>query len=158
MSKPSQTKAAQLDQPFGTASQKLRKMIMFDLVKQLGKDICYRCGKKIESIEEFSIEHKEPWLHSNDPKKLFFSLDNIAFSHCKCNRKAARSNVEAARKARQQMVREGKHKGCKLSEENIKEIKKLGSTMKQSELAHQFGVSKYTIHRILSGKGFVYIE
>lgn len=157
MNKQNLKRQEQLGLPFGTASQKLRKLIMFDLVKQLGKDKCYQCGKPIESVEEFSIEHKEPWLHSEDPKKLFFSLENIAFSHRKCNCAAARVNTEGSKLAQQQLIREGKHKWCKLSESEIKEIKRLGKDMRQCDLARKFGVSKFTIYRILSGKGFAYI-
>ena len=36
-------------------------------------------------VDEFSVEHKIPWLDSDDPIGLFFSLDNIAFSHHSCN-------------------------------------------------------------------------
>ena len=69
--------------PFGTAAHRLRKIIMFDLVKQLNLNFCYRCGSLIENIEDFSIEHKKPWLHKD--VKLFWDLNNIAFSHLKCN-------------------------------------------------------------------------
>jgi len=40
--------------------------------------------------KELSIEHITPYLDSDDPKKLFFDLNNIAFSHLKCNSGAAR--------------------------------------------------------------------
>ncbi len=40
-------------------------------------------------MSEFSIEHKIPWQSAEDPKESFFDLDNIAFSHLKCNIKAA---------------------------------------------------------------------
>jgi hypothetical protein len=69
--------------PFGTATSKLRKMILFDLVKKSNLDICYRCGNKIENIVDFSIEHKLPWLGIDID--LFWNLDNIAFSHLHCN-------------------------------------------------------------------------
>jgi len=69
--------------PFGTACYRLRKMVMFNLVKQLNLDSCYRCGSLIENIEDFSIEHKKSWLHKDI--KLFWDLNNIAFSHLKCN-------------------------------------------------------------------------
>lgn len=72
-----------LNMPHGTACNKLRKMIMFDLLKQLNKNFCYKCGKSIETIEDLSIEHKKPWLYVD--KKLFWDLNNIAFSHLKCN-------------------------------------------------------------------------
>ena len=78
----------QLGMPFGTANSKLRRIILFDLLKQLGQNICFQCGEKIETIEELSIEHKESWLDKENAKELFWNLDNIAFSHLKCNIRA----------------------------------------------------------------------
>jgi hypothetical protein len=83
-------KEQQLGIPFGTACHQLRKEILFELVKEVKRDFCFRCGKQIMSSREFSIEHKEPWLHSSDPKMLFYSLQNIAFSHMRCNTQARR--------------------------------------------------------------------
>ena len=45
----------------------------------------YRCGVKIENFEEFTIDHKGFWLLSDEPTKMFYSIENIAFSHTKCN-------------------------------------------------------------------------
>lgn len=59
-------------------------MILFQLVQRLGEDKCFRCSEKIEAIEELSIEHKQPW--EGVSVDLFWSLDNIAFSHRRCNR------------------------------------------------------------------------
>lgn len=78
-------KSEQLEIPFSTANQRLRKMIMFKLVQECGRDNCYRCKEKITDIDNFSIEHMEDWLHTENPKELFFDLNNIAFSHHKCN-------------------------------------------------------------------------
>jgi hypothetical protein len=78
-------KDAQLGMPLGTASGKLRKQILFHLLCKLNENICFKCKKPILNVDELSIEHKENWLHSENPKELFFSLDNIAFSHMKCN-------------------------------------------------------------------------
>ena len=75
-----------------TAAAKLRKDILFNYAKKCGDDICHQCRKKIESVDNFSIEHKIPWLHSKNPVELFFNLENIAFSHLHCNVLAARSN------------------------------------------------------------------
>lgn len=75
----------QLGMPHGTAANRLRKMILFSLVQQTELDICFKCGEIINSVENLSIEHKAPWLDSEDPRKLFFDLDNIAFSHSRCN-------------------------------------------------------------------------
>lgn len=83
-------KAIQLGISIGKATHRLRKMIMFQMIRKAGLDICFQCGKEIQTIEELSIEHKEPWLDSDNPKKLFWDLDNIAFSHLKCNSGSAR--------------------------------------------------------------------
>lgn len=83
-------KKEQLGVSLGTAAARLRKNIMFNLAKKAGDDFCFRCGKKIETVEEFSIEHKLPWLDSETPVELFFDLNNIAFSHLGCNVGSAR--------------------------------------------------------------------
>src|SRR3954466_13344453 len=77
-------KAEELGMPFGTASNRLRKLLLFHYVKKAGHDICFKCSTPIETVEEFSIEHKQPWLYISSD--LFWDLDNIAFSHLKCNR------------------------------------------------------------------------
>ena len=82
-------KSKQLGMNHGTAQHRLRKMIMFSLIQQTGLDICHQCGKSIVDIDTLSIEHKVRWLNSEDPIGLFFDLDNIAFSHMKCNYSAA---------------------------------------------------------------------
>ena len=83
-SKSNKSKHKFLGMPYGTASNRLKKMIMFSLLKKLHKDKCFRCGKKIETIDELSIDHKKPWLYVST--ELFWDLDNIANSHTKCNR------------------------------------------------------------------------
>lgn len=83
-------KENQLGMKPGTASGQLRKMILFKFVKELSLDKCYRCKEPITNIEDLSIEHKVPYLDSPNPKKLFFDLENIAFSHLICNGKARR--------------------------------------------------------------------
>jgi len=86
-------KDAQLGMNHGTASHRLVKDILFKLVVETKKDCCFQCGNKIRR-EELSIEHKVPWLDSEDPIKLFFDLENIAFSHHSCNVKAARKTTK----------------------------------------------------------------
>lgn len=78
-------KREQLGMDDSTASHKLRKLILFSLVQQTAQDVCFRCQTKIETVKDFSIEHKIPWLDSNNPVNTFFDLTNIAFSHLKCN-------------------------------------------------------------------------
>ncbi len=84
MNTTNKAKAEQLGMPFGTASHRLRKLLMFKFAKELGYDKCFQCGYSIETAEELSIEHKKPWFN-NDPE-LFWDLQNIAFSHMRCNR------------------------------------------------------------------------
>jgi len=91
MSKQSnQKKTEQLGMPIGTASNRLRKSIIFNLLKKANENFCFQCGAEIELENELSIEHKTPYLDSEDPQGLFFDLDNIAFSHLSCNVGAAR--------------------------------------------------------------------
>jgi len=92
MNSSNRIKAEQLGMPHGTACGRLRKAIMFSLIQELGLDACYQCGHPIESVGDLSIEHKEHWLHSDDPVGKFFDLENIAFSHLICNSLARRRN------------------------------------------------------------------
>ena len=78
-------KSEKLGMPFGTANNRLRKSILWSLVQKLNLDTCFQCNTKITDASELSIEHKKAWLHSKDPLKLFFDLDNISFSHLSCN-------------------------------------------------------------------------
>ncbi len=83
-------KSKQLGMPFGTASNRLKKTILFHLLIKLKENICFQCNKEIRNEKELSIEHKEPWL-DNDTK-LFWDINNIAFSHLSCNCRESRRN------------------------------------------------------------------
>lgn len=85
MNKCQENKKSRLGMNPGTARHQLVQSLLFDMAKQLGRAICHRCQKAIESVEEFSIDHKKNWLYADDPKGVFFDLDNIAFSHARCN-------------------------------------------------------------------------
>ena len=89
----SDKKKEQLGMNPSTASGRLVKDILWKLIKETGQDSCCKCGE-LMSRETFSIEHVEPWLDSDDPVKLYFDLDNISFSHLKCNVEDKRSNQE----------------------------------------------------------------
>ena len=89
MSASSIKKAEQLGMNPSTASNRLTKDILFHLVCKTGMNNCHLCGGEL-SREDFSIEHKVPWLDSENPVQTFFDLDNIAFSHLKCNVGASR--------------------------------------------------------------------
>ena len=71
-----------------TASHRLKVDILFKFVIEAGNK-CFQCNKTL-TRQDFSIEHKIPWLDSDDPIKLYFDLDNIAYSHQSCNFSAAR--------------------------------------------------------------------
>ena len=77
-------KTVHLGMPYGTAMHKLRKNLVFHMAQRLGEDFCFKCGTRIETAEELSIEHKAAWLHGDEA--LFWDMDNIAFSHRVCNR------------------------------------------------------------------------
>ncbi len=76
-------KSAHLGMPWGTACNRLRKMVLFDLLQRHGEATCYKCKQDITTVEELSIEHKQPW--EGRDSELFWDLNNIAFSHRCCN-------------------------------------------------------------------------
>lgn len=94
------TKEDQLGCNAGTATSRLKKIVMFDLVKRLGLDTCFRCNKKIEFASELSIDHKVNWLHAENPIDLFYDLGNVAFSHLLCNTKFSRRKSHVAAKSK----------------------------------------------------------
>lgn len=94
-------KTTQLGVPFGTAYSALRKKIMFTLVQRLGEDYCFHCTEQIENLEQFTIEHKQPWLDV-DPA-LFWDMENIAFSHFRCNVANARRHTSDKIKSYQKL-------------------------------------------------------
>lgn len=146
MSNSTRKKSEQLGMPFGTAGGKLRKSILFSLLKESGKNVCYQCGNPIESEDELSIEHKIPWLDSDNPKELFFSLDNIAFSHLKCNC-ASRRNTEESKRVRAQRIWSGDF-GKVISNEMVYKVRELLKTHTRREVLSITGLSKTTIARI----------
>lgn len=78
-------KEQKLGMSFSAAHSRLKRDIIFHLLKQIDKDACFRCGKKIETAADLSIDHKEGWLYSDNPSSVFFDMNNIAFSHIGCN-------------------------------------------------------------------------
>ncbi len=93
MSNPSlRRKAKVLGMPFGTACNKLRRMVMFHLLRSHGENVCFRCGEPIVRVDELTIEHKEAWLAVS--AALFWDMNNIAFAHAKCNLRTGRVRRE----------------------------------------------------------------
>jgi len=56
-------KDLQLGMAHGTAANRLRKKLLFKYVTMCGDNTCFRCGKSIDSIDNFSIDHKIAWLN-----------------------------------------------------------------------------------------------
>ena len=82
-------KALQLGMNASTASGRLVKDLLWDFIVKTDSNYCHHCGAPMER-DNFSIEHKTPWLDSADPKGLFFDINNISYSHLRCNISAAR--------------------------------------------------------------------
>ena len=74
-----------LGEKLSTAKSRLNRILIFELAKKCGLDKCFRCGELIDDLDDFTVDHKESWLLSNQASKLFYDIENIAFSHGKCN-------------------------------------------------------------------------
>lgn len=77
-------KAKQLGMNPSTASGRLVKDILWDLIVKTDQHFCCKCQKEM-TRQTFSIEHLVPWLDSENPLSLYFDLENISFSHLSCN-------------------------------------------------------------------------
>lgn len=90
------TKTEKLGVPYGTACNRLRRSIMFHLAQQCGRLRCIRCSEPIKTVKEFTIDHIQAWLKSESPIELFFDINNIGFSHTKCNQDARDKSTSGA--------------------------------------------------------------
>lgn len=68
---------------FSTARARLERDLLFKLATDAGHR-CHRCQEAL-TRDNFSVDHKVNWSTSPDPKAMFFDLENIAFSHHRCN-------------------------------------------------------------------------
>lgn len=75
--------SAQLGMPHGTATNRLRKRVMFHLLKRLGENVCSKCEQIIATSDDLSLEHVLPW--EGRSAELFWDMNNIRFSHTRCN-------------------------------------------------------------------------
>jgi hypothetical protein len=91
-----ENKAATLGMPIGTATHRLRKNFLFHVLKKHGENVCARCEKVIESVDDLSIEHIKPW--EGISAELFWDLENIGVSHLHCNVPHTRRGGEPSRK------------------------------------------------------------
>jgi HNH endonuclease len=90
-----------LGENFSTATARLKRNLMFQMAQRLGLDSCFRCHNSIQTAEEISVDHKEPWLYVS--KELFWNLNNLAFSHKRCNT-TDRKELNKANNTRQNPV------------------------------------------------------
>jgi hypothetical protein len=104
-SKGNKNKSDFLGMPHGTARNRLVKRLLFRFISLLKLDTCFVCGKEL-TLDTFSIEHKQPWLYESTD--LFWDLDNIAFSHKKCNRQRSRRTEICIRGHRKTLDSKGK--------------------------------------------------
>ena len=86
-------KARLLGMPFGTASHRLRKAVLFGILQETERNVCFRCDQAIATIDDLSMEHKQAWQSAPDPQAAFFDVKNIAFSHLSCNIGARREDT-----------------------------------------------------------------
>lgn len=70
-----------LGMSMSSAEKKLRKAIIHEFARQLGRDVCLECGLPIEDPDELAVKHVEDW--EGDPDQ-FFDLTNVAFGHVSC--------------------------------------------------------------------------
>ena len=118
-------KSQQLGMNAGTASYRLIKDLLFDFVEKNGH-VCFRCKQKLNR-EDFSVDHIEAWLDSENPQQLFFDLNNIAYSHKTCNTSAARRPNKVCNTLEERSKRYAeiqKRAWSKLSKEDQKRIRR----------------------------------
>ena len=145
-------KTLQLGEPFGTAQNKLRKIILFNLLKKYKENFCFRCKKEIVEIKDLSIEHKESWLDSDNPIDKFYDLNNIAFSHLSCNCSSANRDyckTEEFKKKQSDSFKNRFNPQAKLKNTDVLEIRKLckDDDLTLREIGKKFNIS----HSIVSG-------
>ena len=126
--------------PFGTASNRLRKMILFSLLAKHNENVCFRCGKVIATVDDLSIEHKKAWLSVDS--KLFWDIDNVAFSHLKCNTPI---NVKLGEQ----------HGNSKLTEADVYHIRNCDTSI--IDLAKTYNVDRSTVYNVRNRKYWKHI-
>ena len=73
-------KALTLGMPHGTAVGRLRKNVLFSILKRHSENVCARCKELITVVEDLSLEHIKPW--EGISADLFWDLDNLE-QYCK---------------------------------------------------------------------------
>ena len=102
-------------------------------------------------MSDLSIEHKVPWMSADNPIDAFFDLDNIAFSHLKCNVMVS-NRVIPHHNAR------GERSGMsKLTSSEVSEIKELvRQGQSDVSIAKKYNIAPPTVRDIKSGRTWSY--
>lgn len=143
-------KSAELGMGFCKASYLLHRMLIFQYAKLSGKDDCYRCGLPIVSLEEMSIDHKIAWQNRGNARDLFFDLENIGFSHRRCNgraRRCATKNKQASGYKgvyRNDAAYRSKPWGAQITSEGVK--KRIGNFPTPEEAARAYDRAAIELH------------
>lgn len=103
--------AEQLGQPADKAQAILRRRVMLALIQKAGLDCCARCGARLVDPDDIALDHVVPWRNSQNPKKLFWDLDNVRFSHKHCNiEHSLRRKSKAEKRARENARRRERYR------------------------------------------------
>jgi len=78
-------KESQLGMKLCQARTLLHRKLIFSLIEKSDQNLCFKCSRPMTE-NNYSIEHRDEWLYADDPVKAYFNMDNIAFSHRKCNK------------------------------------------------------------------------
>lgn len=66
------------------AQQSLIRALAFEYLYLMQNGKCWRCKEDLGK-GAWHLDHKIAWLNSDDPKKNFYDIRNLAASHPECN-------------------------------------------------------------------------
>lgn len=89
---------------------------MWDLLLRTGATACCICGEEMEE-GNYSVEHKIPWLHTEDPLATYMNIENIGYAHHRCNVRLARKKKTGFNQAEYIKEWRRKRRESKTSEE-----------------------------------------
>lgn len=80
----------------GTAYSRLRKQKWFADLKRHAENVCVVCEQAIETVEEITLEHVQPWRNTDEDAiaGLFWNLENVKYAHAKCNRQTTNGSIK----------------------------------------------------------------
>ena len=129
---------AQLGMEMKSASTKLMRDLLWQYIENSGETLCHACGEPL-CRETFTVEHIEKWLDSEDPAGLYFDLNNISFSHQRCNTPRIRPQHRDVNPA------------TKIFTKDIPRIKRLSATGRSARsIAREYKVGHKGILNILN--------